>query len=205
MTRREKRSESLEIRLGHQAKQEFMQACKDKGLTASEVIRDFVEAYPVKPRRRVWPTMTMPNKEPVMSLSLVAVLSASLAASAFLPTQSAIGDRRDPEAAFAQIDADGDNRFDLTAMYELAGLTAQGELSQEMVKEITDTVQAAMIENSALIQEEVLSIDFERLLAQSLESAQSSAATSVQGIFNEMDANSDAWVTRSEFMRYARS
>lgn len=182
-----------------------MQACKDKGLTASEVIRDFVEAYPVKPRRRVWPTLTMPNKEPVMSFSLVAVLSASLAASTFLPTQSAIGDRRDPEAAFAQIDTDGDNRFDLTAMYELAGLTAQGELSQEMIKEITDTVQAAMIENSALIQEEVLSIDFERLLAQSLESAQASAATSVQGVFNEMDANSDAWVTRSEFMRYARS
>lgn len=205
MTRREKRSESLEIRLGHQAKQEFMQACKNKGLTASEVIRDFVEAYPVKPRRRVWPTMTMPNKEPVMSFSLVAVLSASLAASTFLPTQSAIGDRRDPEAAFAQIDTDGDNRFDLTAMYELAGLTSEGELSQEMIKEVTDTVQASLTENSALIQEEVLSIDFERLLARSLVNAQHSAASSVQDIFNTMDANSDDWVTRSEFMRYARS
>lgn len=205
MTRREKRSESLEIRLGHQAKQEFMQACKDKGLTASEVIRDFVEAYPVKPRRRVWPTMTMPNKEPVMSFSLVAVLSASLAASTFLPTQSAIGDRRDPEAAFAQIDTDGDNRFDLSAMYELAGLTSEGELSQEMIKEVTDTVQASLTENSALIQEEVLSIDFERLLARSLVNAQHSAASSVQDIFNTMDANSDDWVTRSEFMRYARS
>lgn len=205
MTRREKRSESLEIRLGHQAKQEFMQACKNKGLTASEVIRDFVEAYPVKPRRRVWPTMTMPNKEPVMSFSLVAVLSASLAASTFLPTQSAIGDRRDPEAAFAQIDTDGDNRFDLSAMYELAGLTSEGELSQEMIKEVTDTVQASLTENSALIQEEVLSIDFERLLARSLVNAQHSAASSVQDIFNTMDANSDDWVTRSEFMRYARS
>ncbi len=182
-----------------------MQACKDKGLTASEVIRDFVEAYPVKPRRRVWPTMTMPNKEPVMSFSLVAVLSASLAASTFLPTQSAIGDRRDPEAAFAQIDTDGDNRFDLTAMYELAGLTSEGELSQEMIKEVTDTVQASLTENSALIQEEVLSIDFERLLARSLVNAQHSAASSVQDIFNTMDANSDDWVTRSEFMRYARS
>ncbi|MBO6729314.1 MAG: EF-hand domain-containing protein [Maricaulis sp.] len=204
MTRREKRSESLEVRLGHQAKQDFMQACKDKGLTASEVIRDFVEAYPVKPRRRVWATMSMPNKEPVMSFSLVAVLSASLAASTFLPTQSAIGDRNDPQAMFAQLDADGDGRFAISSLYEFAGLTADGQLTEAMIEEVTTSARASLTSQSALIQEQVLSVDFERMIARALDSAQEGATLSIRAIFDDMDTNSDSWISRQEFMSYDR-
>ena len=179
-----------------------MQACQAKGLTASEVVREFVESYPVQPKRRVWPSMSLPKKEPVMSLSLVTLMSAALAAST-LPTQSAIGDRQDAVAAFEQMDADGDNRFDVSALYLLAGMTAEGQLSEEMIQSVTITAQTALTAHSAVIQEDVLSPSFERLLVDALETAEISANRSVQRIFDEMDTNADSSVTRAEFMAYS--
>ena len=179
-----------------------MQACQAKGLTASEVVREFVESYPVKSRRRVWPNMSLPKKEPVMSLSLVTLMSAALAAST-LPTQSAIGDRQDARVAFEQMDDDGDDRFAISSLYRLAGMTADGELSEAMIRSVTITAQTALTANSAVIQEDVLSPDFERVMANALVSAQASATASVQRVFDDMDRNSDSWVTRAEFMAYA--
>lgn len=38
-----KKSETLEVRLSHEAKSAFMARCRDDGLTASEVVRRFIE------------------------------------------------------------------------------------------------------------------------------------------------------------------
>ena len=40
--RREKKSESLEIRLPYSQKQAFMEACRERGVTASDVLRSFI-------------------------------------------------------------------------------------------------------------------------------------------------------------------
>ncbi len=45
-----KKSETLEVRLPHAAKVAFMARCRAVGLTASEVVRDLIEAEAPKPR-----------------------------------------------------------------------------------------------------------------------------------------------------------
>lgn len=45
MKRREKKSESLDIRLPYQQKQDFMAATKQRGETASQALRHFITAY----------------------------------------------------------------------------------------------------------------------------------------------------------------
>jgi hypothetical protein len=49
--RRLKKSESLEIRLPYPTKQAFMARCRAEGRSASETLRDFIEAR-VEPARR---------------------------------------------------------------------------------------------------------------------------------------------------------
>ena len=55
-TRRPKKSESLEVRIPYAAKQVFMARCRSQGRTASEVVREMIEA-PARPpashRRRL--------------------------------------------------------------------------------------------------------------------------------------------------------
>lgn len=43
--RREKKSETVEIRLPYSQKQDFMAACRAQGTTASDAIRDFIAEY----------------------------------------------------------------------------------------------------------------------------------------------------------------
>lgn len=49
--RREKKSETLEVRLSHAKKRAFMAACAREGITASDAVRRFVDVYIVKSRR----------------------------------------------------------------------------------------------------------------------------------------------------------
>jgi hypothetical protein len=42
---RQKKSESLEVRLSHEAKGAFMQKASQSGHSASEIVRDFVDRY----------------------------------------------------------------------------------------------------------------------------------------------------------------
>ena len=40
-----KKSETLEVRLAHETKQSFMERCRQKGQSASDVVRAAIEAY----------------------------------------------------------------------------------------------------------------------------------------------------------------
>ena len=50
-----KKSETLEIRLSHDAKSAFMAACRDDGRTASEVVRQLIERETAGRRRTQGP------------------------------------------------------------------------------------------------------------------------------------------------------
>lgn len=196
--KREKQSESLEIRLGYSAKREFMDACKQRGLTASEVVREFVETYPMEPVARGWSFPTPKLPEPVMKFSVVLLLSAVMGTSAVLPT-AATADRDDPERSFAELDADRDGQFALEDLYRIAGLTPAGRLGDDLRENAINSVSEAMAEFGPALQEDLLSPEYvERVLL----NAEESARISVGETFAMLDSNADGAVTRSEFMRF---
>ncbi len=51
---KEKKSESIEVRLGYSNKLAFMEACVDDGKTASDVIRKFINGYLSIRRYKLW-------------------------------------------------------------------------------------------------------------------------------------------------------
>ncbi|WP_291842879.1 EF-hand domain-containing protein [Maricaulis sp.] len=198
MKRREKQSEFLEIRIGHQTKQDFMQACQSQGVTASEVLRAYVETYSGSRRpRRVLPSLNF--KEYAMPASFLALISVVAAATGLQTTSPADADRNDPEASFASVDRDGSQDFDLAELFEEAGLTADGHLGPELRAEVTGSVQTALAELGMDAQQGVASPDY---LARVIANAEQTAAQSVTAVFHMIDTNGDGRVTRDEFMNY---
>ena len=49
-----KKSETLEIRLSHTAKQAFMDRCRAEGRSASDAMREFIDGYGQSPADRPW-------------------------------------------------------------------------------------------------------------------------------------------------------
>jgi len=199
MKRREKQSESLEIRIGHQTKQDFMEACQSHGVTASEVLRAYVETYPAsRHRRRVLPPINV--KEFTMPASFLALVTAVALSTGLQTSAPAIADRDDPEASFASVDRDGSNDFDLAELFVEAGLTPDGQLGPDLRAEVTGSVQTALAELGMNAQAGVASPDF---LNRVIADAEESAVTSVTAVFDEIDTDSDGRVTRAEFMTYS--
>ena len=109
-----KKSESIEVRLGFEAKQAFIAACKAERRTASEVIRGAIAAYVDGSDRRLGRSSggkfasLVPK---VLRAKRVVALSAAgalvLGALAVLPSAAAAGDN-DPAAAFSRLDRNGD-------------------------------------------------------------------------------------------------
>jgi hypothetical protein len=107
MSRRLKKSESLEIRIPYPTKQAFMARCQAEGRTASEALRGFIEAHlePVAtpaPRRRSW------------RLIAGALLAAAVGAAA-VPSLA----HTSPQAAFDRLDADRDGRLSAAELSRL--------------------------------------------------------------------------------------
>jgi hypothetical protein len=198
MTRPEKRSESLEIRLGHSAKQAFMEACREKGMTASEVVRAFVEDYP--DQRAGWAVPFSLPKVPefsAMHASFFALIAAGALATSLTVSPEATADRdRTPEEQFVDIDEDGDGFLTLQDVRLVAGLTVDGELGEGMRVELTETVRDALSGYGPIIMDGVTSDDFiERTIADAAETARET----VDEVFSEIDANDDDLVSRQEF------
>ncbi|OLF74119.1 hypothetical protein AWH62_08255 [Maricaulis sp. W15] len=199
MKRREKQSETLEIRIGHRTKQDFMEACQSHGVTASEVLRAYVETWPAsRHRRRVLPQLNV--KEYTMPASFLALVTAVAVVSGLQTATPVDADRNDPEASFASVDRDGSNDFDLAELFIEAGLTAEGQLGPELRAQVTGSVQTALADLGMDAQAGVASPDF---LNRVIADAEESAVTSVTAVFNDIDANGDGRVTRAEFMTYS--
>lgn len=201
MTRHEKRSESLEIRLGHSAKQAFMEACREQGVTASEVVRAYVEGYPVKKRTGSWVPFNIPEFNP-MHASILALLSAvALASSAsVVGTTAVVADLRDdPEEQFADLDADGDGFFNVQDLYRIAGLTPEGALGPDMVADVSGSIRDAIAEYGPAVTDNMTSDEF---IERTLYNAGEEAKASVDSVFHDVDADGDQRVSRSEFLTY---
>ncbi|NBW10181.1 MAG: hypothetical protein EBR82_19350 [Caulobacteraceae bacterium] len=96
-----KKSETLEIRLPHPTKTAFMARCQDRGQTASEAVRRFIDAEiagsePRRPRVSLWQALAAA----AAGLAIGAVAAPSLA-------QTAHG-QNDPRVAFDRLDRNHD-------------------------------------------------------------------------------------------------
>jgi Ca2+-binding EF-hand superfamily protein/antitoxin component of RelBE/YafQ-DinJ toxin-antitoxin module len=202
MRRHEKQSESLEVRLGFDAKQAFMEACREKGLTASEVVRDFVQTYPAAAATRPPLGTRIQSKltEFPMNFAASAAMMAVLGASALLPSQTATADHNDPERSFASVDADGSGAFDLQELYAEAGLTPDGRLGPEIRADAMASVQEALAEFGPRFQEQFLSPEY---IDGVLANAEENARNSVDETFRMLDADGNGEVSRAEFMAHA--
>lgn len=200
MKRREKQSETLEIRIGHRTKQDFMEACQSHGVTASEVLRAYVETYPAsRHRRRVLPHLNVNVKEYTMPASFLALVTAVAVVSGLQTTAPVDARDPDPEASFASVDRDNSNDFDLGELFVEAGLTADGHLGPELRADVTGSVQTALAELGMDAQQGVSSPDY---LARVIANAEESAVLSVTAVFHMIDTDGDGRVTRDEFLNY---
>ncbi|MEL6567880.1 MAG: hypothetical protein AAFQ22_05640 [Pseudomonadota bacterium] len=107
MARREKKSESLDVRLPHSVKQRFMAETSERGETASEAVRRFIETYLDTPRagetetpNRSFLAMAKPHLTKITSM--VAATAAGAFALTFIPIASA------DEATFKLFDKNDD-------------------------------------------------------------------------------------------------
>ena len=108
---RVKKSETLEVRIPHETKQAFLNACREDGTTASEVVRDQVQSYldareqPPQQEKRTLVMQFSPNVRrygPRVAAGSFAALG--LTALAVLPSAAA----PDFKAQFARLDANSD-------------------------------------------------------------------------------------------------
>ena len=96
MTRLPKKSETIEIRLPHPTKVAFMARCRDDGRSASETLRDFIEARIDGRPARQSPSWRL----------LAGALMAATAAAVALPSLAHTSEK----AGFDRLDANRDGR-----------------------------------------------------------------------------------------------
>lgn len=103
--RREKKSESLEIRLPYSQKQAFMEACRERGVTASDTLRQFItedlEAIAQDHDERTW-SMTLKNNP----FKTAASVAATALAAAALGTSASVAE----DDVFDRFDANSDSK-----------------------------------------------------------------------------------------------
>jgi antitoxin component of RelBE/YafQ-DinJ toxin-antitoxin module len=110
-THREKKSERLEVRLSHSEKQAFTDACRENGLSPSQAVRQFIDAYIRQSRlsriKAIAKEVTMiAKRNPAKSVS---TLAATAAAVFFLTAAPSAAN----EAAFKVYDANEDGAITL--------------------------------------------------------------------------------------------
>lgn len=178
-----------------------MQACRAKGLTASEVVRDFVEAYPQRAPRRAWSVPKPKLTESLMSFSLVLALASTLAASTVLPGQSVHAGPEDLHAQFVTLDPDGDGHVSLPDLYVTAGLTPEGAMGDDMRQMVEASIADAVADLEMIAAEGVLDT---RYLDRVVADAEQTAAASVRRVFEEIDTNGDGLISEAEFLASSR-
>jgi Ca2+-binding EF-hand superfamily protein len=138
--RRVKKSETLEVRIPHETKQAFLTACREDGTTASEVVRDQVQAY-LDQRKR--PSQQEHGRSNIMHLpqsvrrygprvAAGGIAAIGLATLAVLPSAAA----PDFKAQFGRLDANGDG---VLSVDEFLGPKDDGATSNEERKIVIES------------------------------------------------------------------
>ncbi|NNU15861.1 hypothetical protein HK107_05940 [Parvularcula sp. ZS-1/3] len=119
MKRPEKKSESLEIRLPYTQKRAFMEACKERGVTASDIVRQFIaddleaQALPTQEERSL---MSMFKNNPFKTAA--GGIGAALAAATF-GTGVSLAD----DSTFRAYDRNGDGALSLSEFADRGQMT----------------------------------------------------------------------------------
>ena len=166
-TRKLKKSETLEVRLDHETKRDFIETCRENGTTASDVVRSGIDRYLARNKNRSGrPTLETPVRMSAMIVPFVAkkkrVLAAgagAVALGALVAMPSAAGP--DMKAAFARLDANGDGR--LTMEEFLGPEAAPGHRVERRIEEIIETDDApagadGVVEEKVEIREDAFAV-----------------------------------------------
>lgn len=130
--RKQKKSETLEVRLPHETKQAFLTACRDDGTTASEVVRESIDTYlDERGRPAVQPVtgnilamIPKPLRRPRIALGAAGAVG--LAALAILPSAA----QPDFKTLFDRMDA---NKDGVISAEEFAGGRGGDDVKTENV------------------------------------------------------------------------
>ncbi len=125
---REKKSESLDVRLPHSKKAAFMAACEEEGITASHAIRTFIDAYlarsrHVKVQRIAKEIANMLIRNPLKTTGLA---GASLAALVMLSAQPSMADTD----AFGHLDKTGDG---ILTVADFSGMEGDPDIATTLI------------------------------------------------------------------------
>ncbi|MEO0466813.1 MAG: hypothetical protein AAF216_09740 [Pseudomonadota bacterium] len=157
MTRKEKKSESLDVRLPHSVKRRLMDTAQERGETASEAVRRFIHAYidetptghPSTPFGSLL-TMAKPH------ITKLAAMSGAIAAGAFALTLMpvAVAD----EAVFERLDKNADGAITPgeiapgdDAIFDLLDTDGSGTITPD---EFSSETNIVTVSNSVKIQGE---------------------------------------------------
>lgn len=112
-----KKSETLEVRLSHAEKADFMARCRAEGLTASEAVRGLIAGRTDRPARRKGLGWTIAaalgaglavGAIAAPSLAQSSLIQSSLAHSSLIQSGARAVHAEDDRAAFQRMDRDGD-------------------------------------------------------------------------------------------------
>lgn len=124
--RKPKKSETLEVRLPYDTKREFLDACREDGTTASEVVRTSIDTYlgareRPEPIQETGKLLTMIPR-PIRKFRYLAGAAGALGLAAIVVLPSAAGP--DIKGAFARLDA---NKDGVLSADEFAGPTVSAD------------------------------------------------------------------------------
>ena len=105
-----KKTDSLEVRLPPETKRAFMERCKAERVSASEIVRGYIEDHLARPARKPVKEIRMPLSQKTFQIGATAAAGA-LALTTLFVAQSAA--TPDIVAMFKRLDADGDGRLTL--------------------------------------------------------------------------------------------
>lgn len=126
---RMKKSETLEVRIPHETKQAFLNACREDGTTASEVVREQVQSYldareQPQPQEKGKLMQFSPNvRRYGPRVAAGGVVAIGLTALAVLPSAAA----PDFKAQFLRLDANGDGVLSVDEFLGPAEIKAGGD------------------------------------------------------------------------------
>jgi Ca2+-binding EF-hand superfamily protein len=195
MTNREKRSETIEVRIGYNAKRRFMALCQSLGFTASGVLRAAIGVF-VALFGWLQVLKSIARRSILATVCFALVASLTVTSIVLKPFES---DQEPPDnlLTFHQIDVDRKGYFDLSDFFVYSGMTSQGRLSETKRAETKATYFATLAEHKDTIASKHTSPEF---IEGVISNAEQTTAASLETLFQEIDFDQDGRVTTEEFL-----